>query len=50
MSAAASWCGLKDCGKSIKACCNGQQKTAGHHPETKERLTWSFVVEGGDEE
>lgn len=50
MSAAAKWCGLKDYGKSIKACCNGQQKTAGNHPETKERLTWSFIVEGGDVE
>ena len=48
MSAAARWCGLKDNGKSIKACCIGAQKTAGSNPETGERLKWSFV-EGGEE-
>lgn len=40
-SAAARWCGLKDSGRSIKACCCGQQHTAGSHPVTKERLTWT---------
>ena len=44
MSAAAKWAGLKDAGKSIKACCIGTQKTAGHHPITNERLSWSFIV------
>lgn len=47
MSEASRWCGLKDNGKSIKACCIGAQKTAGSSPLTGERLKWSFV-EGGD--
>lgn len=42
-SEAARWCGLNDKGKSIKACCIGNQKTAGTSPFTRERLSWSFV-------
>lgn len=41
-SAAARWCGLKDSGKSIKACCIGKQFTAGNSPDTGERLRWSL--------
>lgn len=43
-SAAARWCNLKDSGKSIKACCDKKQQTAGTHPQTGERLRWK---EGG---
>lgn len=43
MSEAARWCGLNDKGKSIKACCMGNQKTAGASPLTGERLSWSFA-------
>ena len=46
MSAAARWCNLKDNGKSIKACCVGEQQTAGASPTTGERLKWSFVRGG----
>lgn len=44
---ASEWAGLKSV-SSIGQCCKGKQKTAGIHPVTKERLTWSFV-EGGDQ-
>lgn len=40
-SNAANYAGLKS-GNSILKCCRGEQKTAGKHPETGERLTWIF--------
>ena len=40
-SNAANYAGLKS-GNSILKCCRGEQKTAGKHPETGERLTWTF--------
>lgn len=46
LSEASRWCGLKDAGHSIRACCENKQKTAGYHPVTKERCTWQFI--GGD--
>lgn len=38
---AAEWAGLKN-STPISRCCNGERKTAGKHPITKERLRWSF--------
>lgn len=35
---AEAWCGKKGVGD----CCKGKQKTAGRHPETGERLHWSY--------
>lgn len=37
---AANWCGVDR--SSISKCCNGQSKTAGRHPQTKEKLIWKF--------
>lgn len=37
------YCGLK--GKGITKCCTGQNKTAGLHPETNERLKWMYYDE-----
>lgn len=40
------WCGLKgssDIGNQIK----GKTKSAGKHPDTKEKLHWEWVYEGG---
>lgn len=42
LRAASEWCGLKEGGQTIKACCLGKQKTAGAHPQTQERLRWAF--------
>ena len=44
MMDAARWCGLSN-SSSIGQVCNhtGKQKTAGRHPETGEKLTWSFI-------
>ena len=44
MMDAARWCGLSN-SSSIGQVCNhtGRQKTAGRHPETGEKLTWSFI-------
>ena len=44
MMDAARWCGLSNA-SSIGQVCNhtGKQKTAGRHPETDEKLTWSFI-------
>ena len=44
MMDAARWCGLSNA-SSIGQVCNhtGKQKTAGRHPETGEKLTWSFI-------
>ena len=41
---AARWCGLAN-GASICQVCNktGKQKTAGKHPDTKEKLVWEWV-------
>lgn len=46
MMDAARWCGLKNA-SSIGQVCNktGKQKTAGRHPQTKEKLKWEFVEE-----
>lgn len=41
MKEAADWCGLKDT-SNIGRCCRGLRKTAGIHPETKERLKWEY--------
>lgn len=41
---AANWCGLKDT-SNISRCCRGLRKTAGIHPQTKERLKWKYVKE-----
>ena len=42
---AAQWCGgLKD-GRSIRAACNGAQKSAGKHPITGEKLHWKYIEE-----
>ena len=42
MMDAARWCGLSN-SSSIGAVCRGEQKTAGKHPKTKERLVWKYV-------
>ena len=44
MMDAARWCGLSN-SPSIGQVCNhtGKQKTARRHPETGEKLTWSFI-------
>ena len=41
-NAAARWCNLKN-PESIGRVCNKQRKTAGIHPETKERLIWEWI-------
>lgn len=35
---------------TISLCCKGKRKSSGKHPETRERLTWSFYdnTKGGD--
>ena len=38
---AAKWAGLKN-SAPISRCCAGERKTAGKHPQTGERLQWSF--------
>lgn len=38
---AARWCGLAN-GSSIGQACRGNQKTAGIHPITKEKLQWKY--------
>lgn len=38
---AARWCGLAN-GSSISQACRGNQKTAGIHPITKEKLQWKY--------
>lgn len=38
---AAQWAGLKN-STPISRCCSGERKTAGRHPQTGERLQWSF--------
>lgn len=35
------WCGVNV--TSVCLCCQGKQKWAGKHPETKERLVWKYV-------
>ena len=42
LQAAAKWCGLKD-SSGISAVCNGRQKSAGKHPDTKEKLHWKYI-------
>ena len=42
MREAANWCGLKDT-SNISRCCRGLRKTAGTHPQTKERLKWQYI-------
>lgn len=40
--AAGQWCGLKnECG--ISRCCRGYLKSAGKHPETKQKLHWIYI-------
>ena len=41
--AAANWCGLAGTSGIASVCRNGKQKTAGVHPETKEKLKWEYV-------
>ena len=41
MKEAAAWAGVKD-GSSIGKACKGVTKTAGAHPDTKEKLSWKF--------
>ena len=41
---AADWCGLVGTSGIASVCRNGKQKTAGVHPETKEKLKWEYVV------
>lgn len=38
---AAKWAGLKN-SAPISRCCAGERKTVGKHPQTGERLQWSF--------
>lgn len=40
---AADWCGLVGTSGIALVCQNKKQKTAGVHPETKEKLKWSYV-------
>lgn len=40
---AARWCGLKDGGGGILKCCKLKSKSAGKHPETKQKLQWRFI-------
>lgn len=39
---AAEWCGLSG-HSTITEVCRGRQKSAGKHPDTKERLHWKYV-------
>lgn len=41
---ATKWCGLKS-SSDVIYCCKGKSKTAGKHPETKERLEWMYYNE-----
>ena len=41
---AAEWCGLRST-SDIIYCCKGKSKTAGKHPETRERLHWIYYSE-----
>lgn len=36
------WCGLKD-GANIYRCAKGERKSAGQHPQTKEKLIWKYI-------
>ena len=38
------WAGLKD-PSGINGCCKGRYKTAGKHPETREKLSWKYYEE-----
>lgn len=42
MREAADWCKLKDT-SNISRCCRGLRKTAGKHPQTKEKLKWQYI-------
>lgn len=42
IKAAAKWCGLKT-PSAISAVCLNKRKSAGKHPETKEKLKWKHV-------
>lgn len=35
------WCGVNT--TSVCLCCQGKQKWAGKHPETKEKLVWQYI-------
>ena len=39
---AARWCNLKS-HSGVQACCTGNRKTAGKHPQTDEPLKWEYV-------
>ena len=41
---ASEYCNLKN-SSNISACCRGEQKTAGKHPETGEPLVWKYLDE-----
>lgn len=43
LRAAANWCGLVGVSGISSVCRGGKQKTAGAHPETKEKLRWEYV-------
>ena len=40
---ACQWCGLKHT-RGIYKHLRGEQKTAGKHPVTREKLTWEYVI------
>ncbi len=42
---AANWCGLVGTSGIASVCKGGKQKTAGVHPETKEKLRWAYYNE-----
>lgn len=42
---AADWCGLVGVSGISSVCKNGKQKTAGVHPQTKEKLKWKYATE-----
>ena len=41
---AANWCGLAGTSGISSVCKGGKQKTAGVHPDTKEKLTWKYAT------